>query len=164
MSLTDEPQVKRRRLSFRGFSLLVREGWHDVTDEFEGPDVPYTISNTDLDIGVLQFSCALYRGGKVPNATTETLCDFLDDFAAKQRWKNGFERQIYSGTNLLVGESFCDGSYFVRVWYISDGSNFILATYVSQWDLRHIEREEREMIVASIRFEPRTSRRRKTGP
>jgi hypothetical protein len=50
--------------------------------------------------------------------------------------------------------SFHAGEDFIRAWYISDGHNLALVTYVCEWGSQTHELPACEEIIRSIQFSP----------
>jgi hypothetical protein len=64
-----------------------------------------------------------------------------------------FDASTFEGHVAGVGISFHAAENLVRVWYVSDMANFVLATYVCEWNCRDLELAECEEIVRSLRFD-----------
>ncbi|AGA24781.1 hypothetical protein [Singulisphaera acidiphila] len=145
--------MNNKVLRCEGFSIAVAEGWDDITETLDDADAPLTIADPTSGVGALQFSPAIYKGGRLPQVGPQDLSELLEEFASKQDWDAPFDRSTYPGEVAIEGVSFQVGDDFIRMWYASDGKNVMLATYVCDWNCRDQELSEREMAVRSIQFD-----------
>ncbi|GAC1382430.1 MAG: hypothetical protein NVSMB4_10730 [Acidimicrobiales bacterium] len=141
-----------RVLDFDAFSISVVDGWEDITATLDDADAPLTVADPISGVGALQFSPAIFKGGRLPRVGPQDLRSLLDEFASGQGWVNPFDRSAYSGGVTVEGASFRSGEDLIRVWYASDGRSVMLVTYVCEWSEREREASQREMSVRSIRF------------
>jgi hypothetical protein len=125
--------------------------WHDITNEVEVDDPPFTLAKED-GFGALQFSVALYSGGSMPNPSSQDLIDMVVEFGKSHRMGKGQDVTQESGDVPLAAATFLSKEDTVRVWYISDGKNFAFITYTCESRLVNDEIQECEAIVRSIRF------------
>jgi hypothetical protein len=58
-----------------------------------------------------------------------------------------------------VSADFDHGGSFVRTWYLSDGTNLVLVTFLAELSLTEGELESADAIVASMRFVPQERER-----
>jgi hypothetical protein len=144
--------VSHRILNLGDFSISVVDGWEDITATLEDAEAPLTIANPVSGIGALQFSPAIYQGGQLPQVMSHDLSALLNKFADGQGLNDPFDRLSYPGEITVEGASFRSGDDLIRVWYVSDGRNVMLVTYVCDWSQRDGEASEREMAVRSLRF------------
>ncbi len=77
----------------------------------------------------------------------------LDEFALAHTLGDGFDSVAASGTVTVAGKSYRSEDEFIRVWYVSDGCNFALITYVCDWGVRNQERSTVEAMIASFEFD-----------
>lgn len=125
--------------------------WFDVTDELPGENVPLTFTRRD-GFGALQFSIASYQSGPIPAPNTDTLLTLLRDFAQT--------RELGAATDLcteveplrIAAGSFHTDS-FIRVWYLSDGSSFALATFTCDCEHAADELPDCEQMVRTLSFQ-----------
>lgn len=141
-----------RVLDFGAFSISVSEGWEDITATLDEADAPWTIADPVSGVGALQFSPAIYRGGPSPEVGPQDLCALLDEFASSRGLNDPFERLSYSNEVAIEGASFHSGEDLIRVWYVSDGDNVVLVTYVCEWRYRGREARQADIAVRSIPF------------
>ena len=142
--------MTRRELSFGGIALnRVPGGWNEVTDLEDG--APFTLAKPD-GVGALQFSPAVYKGGRVPSPSVDDLLEMVTEFGVQHDLGDAFGYGTDDATIRLAGANYHDGEDFIRVWYVSDGKSFVLVTYVCQWGLERKEIDECEEIVRSVRF------------
>lgn len=137
---------------FDNFCVTVSGEWEDITASLDDPKAPYTIAKPESGVGALQFTPAVYRGGAIPSPSMEDLEAMLTEFARHRELGQPIEHEEFSSRISRASSTFRSGSDFVRVWYLSDGRNIMLATYVCDWSSRLLEAEECETIIRSLRF------------
>jgi hypothetical protein len=135
-----------------GFTVSVPDDWRDVTDSLEREDCPFTLAVPNDGVGALQFSPAIYQGGQIPSPTIDDLNTMLTEFAEKQGFGHPIENDTFSDGLLGATASFRGDDDFIAVWYVSDGKNIMLVTYVCDWSSKDVEADARKAIVSSIRF------------
>jgi hypothetical protein len=146
--------MKSRALAFGGIAVDVPVGWSDITEQVEGTERPFTLAmTTGENSGALQFSPALYRSGPLPSASAATLLKMVRQFGATKNLGEVADEATHEGTVSLAAASFHLQTSFVRVWYVSDGRNIALVTYVTDWGNQKQHLADCEAIVRSIRFE-----------
>jgi hypothetical protein len=143
--------VNTTRVAFGGLALDATPGWTDITDDIEGDDKPFTLAKPD-GVGALQFSPALYRGGAVPSPSANDLLEMVREFGHGRRLGEPLDEALQEGRPASAGASYHSDSDFVRVWYVSDGSNIALVTYVCERGHEEAELEECEQVVRTIQF------------
>ncbi len=141
-----------RRLAFNGFGIQAGDEWEDITASLEEPDSPFTVARSERGVGAIQFSPAIYRSGPMPSVSPKDLAAMLSEFGERRRLRDPFDSLPFSGSVFGIGSSFRSGDDFVRAWYLSDGANVMLVTYVCDWCNRFDESRECEEIVRSVRF------------
>lgn len=126
--------------------------WVDITESLPR-GTPPTLAKPE-GIGVVQFTVAKYSGGNTPKITIETLDGFIDEFfESKQLQRTEVSHDI--GSNLCVSAISSEPDQLTRAWYVSDGTNIALVTYVcldvnnKQVDM---ELNDASFIVKSIIF------------
>lgn len=126
--------------------------WLDITDEVEVNDPPFTLAKS-TGVGVIQFSTAEYRHGKIPKITVNDLRSLLADFARSRELGpcHGFSSQ--ERPLLIAAGNFDFEHAFLRVWYCSDGQNVALVTYNCERDQQRAELSDCEAIVHNLKFE-----------
>lgn len=143
-----------KTLTHRFGDLLVEApaDWCDTTDGLRGPHHPFTLTKCEDGVGALQFSIAAYRGGPLPNPTPSDLLEMVEEFGARKGLGDLSEEVSRDGMPMVAAASYYHGEDYVRVWYVSDGSNFALTTYLCKWEYRELEIGECEKIVNSLKF------------
>ena len=137
------------RYKLDGVTLEAEAGWVDVTENGE----PLTMTRGEEGLGALQFSLAIYKGGEVPNPAPQDLLAMVRDFGVQRELGPGFDETCRDlGSIKLAAASHRSQGYFLRAWYVSDGANFALVTYTSEWYVRERELAQAERIVASLQF------------
>ena len=141
-----------RALDFGAFSISVADGWEDITATLDDAKAPLTVADPISGVGALQFSPAMYEGGRLPRVRSDDLSALLDEFASRHGLGDPFDRSTDSDGVTIEGASFHLGEDLIRAWYASDGKNIMLVTYCCAWSQRGREASQREMTVRSIRF------------
>jgi hypothetical protein len=135
---------------FAGVYLSDLDGWLDITHELP-TNSPSTLSRND-GIGVLQFSVAKFRAGTNPRIGSEDLSEMLKEFGESRSLGEPLNVSVASGR---VSGDFIAPTEFIRVWYVTNGSDVALVTYVTED--KNDPKLSRELaqateIVSSIRF------------
>jgi len=128
------------------------KGWKDISAE--NPEGPPTFLNVLIEnSGVLQISTADFLAGSSPNPSLADLVDLSRTVGLKNEF--GSPQNEDSG-NCEFGTFGCvqfSGSEFphISVWHLSDGKNFVFATFICTElpDREHIN--EVKSIVISIK-------------
>lgn len=137
------------------FSLYAPEGWADVTESLEIENSPITLALPD-GVGALQLSISRYVQGEKPTPSLDVLVDMLREFATSNGFGAPANVSTQSGKISIAAGSFSADGDFVRAWYLSDGLDFAMATYVCEIGSEFSELETCEQIVSSLEFAPRT--------
>jgi hypothetical protein len=143
--------VNTTRVAFGGLAVDVTPGWADISDDIEGDDKPFTLAKPD-GVGAFQFSPALYRGGALPSPSADGLLEMVRESGRARRLGEPLDEALLEGRLASAGASYHSGGDFVRVWYVSDGSNIALVTYVCECGHEQAELEECEQIVSTLQF------------
>lgn len=133
------------------FTIEPAPDWFDVTDDVPGDNVPITFTRPD-GFGALQFSIASYRSGPVPDAGTNTLLALLHDFAQSRELGPATDLCTEGAQLRLAAASFHTDS-FIRVWYLSDGRSFALATFTCDAEHAVDELPDCEQMVRTLSFQ-----------
>lgn len=141
-----------KRLVYEAFTLNVPTSWQEIRGAEDGTDWPLTLADPIDGVGALQLSVATYRAGPVPSIRLTTLLGLLEEFSLGRELTCQTDLRQISASNLLATANYRKGEDQVRVWYVSDGSNLALATYVCDWDQQLTEAEICDSIVASLEF------------
>src|SRR5258708_25705778 len=107
------------------------DGWKDISKE--NPDSPPTFINDELDeSGVLQISTAEYISGQTPNPNFLDLINLSKNVGLKNEF--GIPCHEESGNCEYGKYGFVEFSRpdfpYIAVWLLSDGKNFIFATFI----------------------------------
>jgi hypothetical protein len=133
--------------------LHLPDGWVDITDDLpEG--TPFTLARTD-GFGALQFSIATYTSGPKPEVSMSALRDLLVEFGTARNLRGASNRTEWaSDRSLGVTAEFSNEEDWIKAWYVTDGQNVALVTYIAS--LREpassAEVAEAESIVRSMRW------------
>lgn len=145
--------MSTNEVSFAGLTVRLPLGWVDVTDDL--PDgSPYTLARGD-GVGALQFSTARYRADARPEIRAEDLRDLLEEFAEARSLGEPNVSLSTSNTVQIAVSDFSVQGDFIRAWYVSNGSDIVLVTYVAdsgEGAALANELSEAASIVASIEF------------
>lgn len=136
----------------RPFTIKSCEGWHDVTDELEVSDAPWTFAKPD-GIGAFQLSIASYESGRVPNPTPQDLLSLVRDFGNSRQLGSPSDILFEDGDLRIAAASFRFGDDFLRIWYVSDGRSFAKVTYTCAWGKQSAELPDCERMVRTLQFQ-----------
>ncbi len=137
------------------FTMHCVEGWCDVTDDVDGDNTPLTFARPD-GVGALQLSAAVYRSGPVPAPSAAVLLSMVHELADAHDLVAPFDIITEDSELRLAGTSFQWQDNFLRVWFLSDGSNFAQVTYTCTWGEVREELVDCERMVRTIRFSDAT--------
>jgi hypothetical protein len=131
--------------------ITLPPNWIDVSDQ--NPEGPPSYCRGDLgDPGVLQLSTAIYEGADSPNPSAHDLVELATDGA--KSLGPGLLLETDSGTCALgtYGSATIqlDGGEWARVWHVSDGRNFVIATLVGRSNHATNEVAQAEQIVKTL--------------
>ncbi len=145
------------RQVYEGFSAVLPDGWSELED-----DATFAESDGDLPIrfavkgggaGTVLVTVPLLEPEEQPSD------DATDLLALAEGWgtRRGLAAPISAGTQArrdgtMVTAVYALRGQFVQLWFLSNGSSLVQASYVCDWDEREDERTEREALVASLRF------------
>jgi hypothetical protein len=123
-------------------------------EQFENPDGPVSfIRGSSETSGVLQVSLyAEYKSGKIPNPTQQVLVEFAQDLGERHDFgilectEHGTCELGIFGTAIFHSEE----SPRAQIWYLSNGKDFVLATYICSVKPEHVEEQEAQHIVHMI--------------
>lgn len=121
--------MKTSRVQFAGLSIVLPQGWVDVTDDIPG-EPPPTLAK-EGGFGVLQFSVARYRSGAEPNIDTNALREMMNEFARSRRLGRVGTIGESTGKLLSVTTNFASAEELIRVWYLTNARDVALVTYVA---------------------------------
>lgn len=126
-------------------------GWIDLTQDNPNGGSTYARSSVGL-ANPLQISFALYKGGKVPNPSTgdlvklaEGLSKALDNLRLISKNSGSCRFGFYG--KAIFEASDCPRAYS---WYLSNGQDFIRATYICSIEPEELEIVEVEEIVQTL--------------
>lgn len=107
------------------------DGWKDISEEnLNGP--PSFINDEVEESGVLQISTAKYINGQEPNPNPSDLIDLSKNVGLKNEF--GIPGHEESGECRYGKYGFVEFSRsdfpYISVWHLSDGKNFIFATFI----------------------------------
>jgi hypothetical protein len=144
------------RVTYDGFSVVLPAGWEDFLDDatYSDPDqLPPTSFAGPGRAGALFLSTPLFEREEQPGARPSDAEVLVADWARRR----GLDAPISAAKDSDVHGGFATAIYrladdYVQVWFLSNGRAVIQASYVCPWSARATEREDRESIVASLRF------------
>ena len=142
------------RAQFGGMSIDVKDGWADTTEDLSVDNAPWTLTREASNAsGALQFTVALYKGGRLPLTNAGDLSEFLMKFAkaCELGAPSDLDRQD-KPISVAAATFFKDGD-FIRVWFVSDGASIVQATYLSLASADYtFELAECEAMIQTIEF------------
>jgi hypothetical protein len=135
------------------FLLPPQSTWSDVTADLPDDGAPLTLAKSGGE-GALQISEAEFVSGPAPAADSAALLAMLADFGKRAALGAPGDTHFEPGPPIVAAASF-RADAFVRVWYLSDGVRFALATYTCGHDSAAATGEvaECEGIVRTVRFQ-----------
>lgn len=114
---------------FAGVEVMLAEGWFDITlDLPEGS--AFTLARSD-GVGALQFSTARFHSGERPDIGPAHLRSLLYEFFDTQGLGDPVNVSETEGPPILLCGDFNSNVELIRVWYATNGSDVVLATYTS---------------------------------
>ena len=145
------------RQVYDGFSVVLPQGWVELEDdgtfaESDG-DLPIRFTREGGGEGMVLVTVPLFHPDDQPGDDPAELEALALGWGARR----GLAAPIASATQARRIGTMATAVYalrdqFVQLWFFSDGSSLLHATYVCAWDAREAERASREAIVASLRF------------
>lgn len=140
-------------VQFYGITLDLPAGWEDITDELPTGSPP-TLAKAS-GVGAVQFSIAKYRSGKKPNADFDILRSFIIEFCQKNLIDAEHISAEQFDDTMCVGVLSKTSDETLSAWYLSNGSDFALVTYVALGESNESidkELDETRGIISSISF------------
>jgi hypothetical protein len=118
-------------IRFAGVNLHAPPTWQDITADLP-PRSPWTLAKAD-GVGVVQFTVARYRSGPEPQIGAPELRVMLDEFVATNDLAPAVARA--DGVT-AAGNDFARADCWgpverVVVWYVSNGRDSAVVTYVT---------------------------------
>jgi hypothetical protein len=141
------------RVSIAEVTVDLPEGWFDVTDDLPESS-PITLAKSE-GVGAIQFSIAKYREGPQPVIDTADLQRLLLAFGDSRGLGSPASVSKGLGHNHFVSGDFGSTEEFVRVWYVSDGHDIALVTYVTQQPENKatiVELSDAQALIESLEF------------
>jgi len=115
--------------AFADVRISLPNGWVDVSDDMpEG--TPPTLAKPE-GVGALQFSVGRYRSGANPQVSPDDLDALLKEFADTRSLGAAADVERGKSASHYVGGSFLHGDDLIRAWYLTNGSDVALVTYVA---------------------------------
>ncbi|MEP7120352.1 MAG: hypothetical protein ABJE95_05560 [Byssovorax sp.] len=145
------------RQVYDGFSVVVPDGWTELEDDAtfaeEGGDLPIRFARQGGGAGMVLVTVPLFDPEEQPGDDAAELAALALAWGARR----GLSAPVASATQARRIGTMATAVYalrgqFVQIWFFSDGSSLLHATYVCAWDSQEDERAPREAIVASLRF------------
>lgn len=143
------------RSAFDGFSAVIPDGWKagrdEVTFSEAGLHAPMRFTSPGRR-GVLRVSVPWLDPDEQPGADPDELENLARDWGLRR----GLDEPLNCGTEIQLDLARAAASYrlgddYVEVWFISDGTTLIKASYLSKWDDREVDRAACQALVGSLR-------------
>lgn len=112
--------------------IILLQGWEDISHE--NPEGPNTFCRTASENpSSLQISIqATYSGGKKPDPTIKDLIEFAQNMITNNEGKVARTNSGECKLGLFgAAQGKLSDADFIRVWVLSNGFDFILATQIS---------------------------------
>ncbi len=145
------------RQVYEGFSVVLPDGWSEREDdatfaESDG-DLPIRFAPEDGGAGLVLVTVPYFDPEEQPGDDAAELEALAHDWGARR----GLSAPFASATQARRIGTMATAVYalrgqFVQLWFFSNGSSLVHASYVCDWDAREDERAPREALVASLRF------------
>jgi len=136
----------------KNLSLKLPDGWKDVSED--NPNGPPTFINDTIDnSGILQISTAEFLSGRIPNPSLSDLIDLSKNVGLKNGFgdlQNEVSGHCDYGTFGYAQFSNSESPY-TSIWHISDGQNFIFATFICSIAPSQKHIDDVENILTSIK-------------
>ncbi len=115
----------------RSLEIKLPDSWKDISaDNPNGP--PTFIDDTIDDSGVLQISTAEFLSGRIPNPSLSDLIELSKNIGLKNEF--GALQNEMSGKcdyGIFGYAQFSNPQFpYTSIWHVSDGRNFIFATFI----------------------------------
>jgi hypothetical protein len=136
------------------------DDWIDISAE--NPDGPTTVCwNVPEASGAFQLSTAEYRGGAEPRPTEEDLIALAIEFGEQRglgHMAHSFSGKCVMGVFgaavfLRTNEMSSDEPAYQQIWYLSNGLDFVLATFVAMLEPDEKELADAQRIAEGINFQ-----------
>ena len=146
-----------KRQVYEGFSVVLPDGWSDLEDDmtFAEPDEypPIRFAAAGGGKGLLLVTVPLFHPETQPSADVDEIAALAHDWGARR----GLEAPLASATVARPDGTLATAVYalrgqLVQLWFLSNGSALVHASYVCPWAARDEERLPREALVASLRL------------
>ncbi|MBE0535184.1 MAG: hypothetical protein IH624_05895 [Phycisphaerae bacterium] len=111
--------------------VVLPEGWRDYSAD--NPDGPTTFLRDASEVsGALQISVALHNGGPLPNPSKEDLVDMASSVGYEMQAGKLVETANGECAFGLLGSATFHSTTMphTRIWYLSDGQDFVMATHI----------------------------------
>ena len=130
-----------------GFEVQVPDDWQRL----EQPGDAFTLADPIGGVGALQISIAPSSTWEKP--TVPDLREVIAAMAEANQLSAPVASSYFDGEALRGATAdFRGGEDFIRVWCVSEGTGFALATYVCRTGSEGAEAEVTEAIVRSLKF------------
>lgn len=136
----------------KDLKITLPQDWIDASDQ--NPDGPPTFINESYEApGILQISKADFIRGKVPNPSYEDLISLSENIGSKNEFGNITNREsgVCSFGKFGVVEFSGDRFPFSCIWHLSDGKDFIFATFICSEQPSVKEIDDARKIILTIR-------------
>ncbi len=143
-----------KAMAYPGLALQCPSHWDDITDQVDGDDVPITLADFDSGVGALQFTVALYKDGELPEIDEPTIREMLAEYAENLQLGTPTEVASYDGKLDGAQATYHINEDFLSLWFLTDGTNLIMASYNCDWPSREVEWDTVEQIMATVEIAP----------
>jgi|GEM_PF-1563556 len=126
----------------KNLEIRLPDNWNDISED--NPNGPPTFIDDTIDnSGVLQISTAEFLSGKIPNPGLSDLSELSKNMGVKNNF--GELQNEISGKcdyGIFGYAQFSNPQFpYASIWHISDGQNFIFATFICSIapDQKHVD-------------------------
>lgn len=139
-----------KAMAYEGLAFQCPQHWDDITDEVDGDDVPITIADFESGVGALQFTIALYKEGELPQLDESLIREMLLDYAGELGLGTAVDVSPHTGKLEGIKATYQINDDFLVLWFLTNGTSLIMATYNCEWTNRNVEYSVVEEIMSTV--------------
>jgi hypothetical protein len=145
------------RVEFDGFSAVVPEGWIFILDEGTFSEGAAAEQPTRFARPRSRGELLVTKARLHPDDQPGTDADELEALAREWGMRRGVDEPLAVTQEVREGQARASATYriggeLIEVWFISDGTALLKATYVCPWADRDKDRAAREALIGSLRI------------
>ncbi|AKT36541.1 hypothetical protein [Chondromyces crocatus] len=145
------------RVAYEGFTIALPPGWGEMVEDATFADtaeLPPVAFGAEDGVGTFHVMVPLLEEEDVPPPEPAALEALVREWGERRGIVTPLSTHAGPHPQGAIAEgSFRVGNELVAVWFVSDGSSVVCASYVCGWDDREVERVERSQAAASLRLD-----------